>query len=43
MINAYTALGLDDLAADAQAVLEENPVSDKKVAATAGNLEIEAP
>jgi len=41
MVHSYKQLGLDDLAADAQSVIDANPVVDKQLAA--GNTELDAP
>ncbi len=45
MVRSYTELGLEDLAADAQLVLDKNLASDKAVTtvASAGSTEIDAP
>ena len=42
MIKSYTELGLNDLATDAQSVLNNNPIIENKLADT-GNIKLEAP
>ncbi len=41
MVHSYKQLGLDDLAADAQSVIDANPPGNKQIAA--GNTELDAP